>query len=1025
MKSLKLLLVLGLFWAGGAQAQSTGRVVGTVTNDQGQPVASASVVVQGTRIGVVTAPNGSYLIPGVPVGAHTMVATLIGYGDATQAVTVTAGQSVVANFRLTVKAVQLEGVVAVGYGTQSRRTVTGAVSTVRAAQIAEIPTSNAIKAIQDRIPGVDIVNSGNKPGDAVSIRIRGVRSITANNDPLYVVDGVPIAGNIADFNPDDIVSIDVLKDAAATAVYGSRGANGVLLVTTKGAGTGGVQTQFTADASYSGQRPSGLPTMMNMQQYLDMLTAAANYAGVPATPRALLNDQQFAAYNAGQQTDWQKLIQRTGVQKQFQIGMNGISGATRFNLSGNYFDQTGTAVGFDFNKITGTASVDHTQGRLRLGVSSNFTHSVQATALGDGLWGAARQQTGFGLPYDTAGLIITHPDGDPLAWNPLKAVNGVVTNNTRDRLFASAFGTFKLLDGVDLRVNFGPDYQQASQGNFQGPDAIYPGQTFRSGSYNQQTQFQYILDNMLQVNRDIGSIHHIDATLLYGIQKYRQVTSNESSQQIPYDEALYYALGRGLNPVLNTGLTESALQSYMARAVYTLMDRYTISGAIRRDGASVLAPGHKWTTFPTVGAAWQLGDESFMKRFDWLNTLKLRGSYGKTGNSSVNAYQTQGALSQTLYNFGATTAPGWTLNPSNPPNPNLGWETTAQTDAALEFGVLNNRISGSADWYKQDTKDLLLTRTLPATAGFTSALQNIGSTRNTGVELQLSSINVQNWHGIRWQTDLSWAHNHNEITGLASLSPTGCPAVAPQCDLSNGWFIGQPINIASNAANGAAVNGTDARNSGGGLAGDAQRRVWYYYKMIGIWQASEAAQAAKYGSKPGQIKLLDVNGDSVINASDLTFQGNTYPKWTGSIYNRVTVKSFDLSVLANIRWGYTLFNTYIPALYGRNGNIVSDYWTPTTPVNDNPAPNLSGGTIQYGDARGYQDGSNWRIRNIQLGYTLPQELAGRMGASTARIYATATEPYIHYKYNYFDPESGYAGGSPVYRTLLVGVNVGF
>src|SRR5881396_550678 len=268
--TLLMVLLLAVPVAGRLAAQETGQVAGTVTNQQGQPVATASVVVQGTRLNVLTGPDGKYVIANVPAGARTVVARLIGYGVATQVVTVTAGQSAVADFQLTAKAIELQGPVVVGYGTQERRTLTGAVSTVTATQINEIPTSNAIKAIQGRVPGVDIVNAGNKPGDDVSIFIRGVRSITAGNNPLIVVDGVPIAGGIGDLNAADIVSIDILKDAAATAIYGSRGANGVVLITTKGAGTGGVKTQFTADAYVIGQRPYGLPTMMNPQQYLAM-----------------------------------------------------------------------------------------------------------------------------------------------------------------------------------------------------------------------------------------------------------------------------------------------------------------------------------------------------------------------------------------------------------------------------------------------------------------------------------------------------------------------------------------------------------------------------------------------------------------------------------------------------------------------------------------------------------------------------------------------------------------------------------
>ncbi len=1017
MRAWRLLLALALLAPSGLHAQGTGRLTGTVTNEQGQPVASASVMLKGTRIGTLTGVDGKYVLPGLPTGSQTVIATLLGYGDATQQVTLNAGQTVVANFQLSVKAVQLEGIVAVGYGTQQKRTVTGAVATVKASQIAEVPTFNAIKAIQGRVAGVDITNSGFKPGDGISIRIRGVRSISATNDPLYVVDGVPIAGGIGDFNPEDIVSVDILKDAAATAVYGSRGANGVVLITTKGAGTGGLKTQFSANVNWAGQRPYGLPVMMNNQQYLAALVAGALYEHSDTSARVVLETtQKYNAYINGQHTDWQKLIERTGQQRSFQLGMNGISGNTRFNLSGNYYDQTGTAVGLKFNRSTGSAAIDHTQGRLRLGLTGNYAHSLQNIAGGDGLWGAARQQTGFGLPYDSTGALITNPDGDALAYNPLKLVQGRISDIRRDRVFASAFGTFRLLDGVDLRVNFGPDYTQEQRGNFTGADVSFGGASFRTASMDTRTTFQYILDNMLQVNKDIGTKHHIDGTLLYGIQSNRQVRDTAGAQHTPYDEASYYAINQGDNQAAYSNLTLTALESYMGRAVYTFMDRYTISGAVRRDGASQLAAGHKWTTFPSVGLAWQLGDEPFMKSFDWLSSLKLRGSWGKTGNAAVNAYQTQGALSPGKLNFGSSGQIFYQPNAYNPTNPNLGWEKTTQTDAALEYGLFGNRITGSADWYRQDTRDLLMTRSLPGTSGYFQTLQNIGSTRNLGVELQLSSINLQSWHGLRWQTDLNWSSNSNKVTGLAFYSDTAvCPKAAPRCDANNGWFVGFPIKTGGSV---------DVFNSSGGFNGDQYRRQWYDYKFLGIWQQADSALAASYGSKPGQVRLQDTNGNGKIDALDKVLIGSTYPKWTGSIYNRFTWKNIDLSGLVAFRWGYTIYNPFVPGLSGRNGMIVSDYWTPSTPVNDNPAPNLRGLPPSYGGTRGYLDGSNWRIRNIQLGYTLPAELSGRFGASNARIYATATEPYVHFKYNYFDPET-YMSGSPVYRTFQVGADVSF
>ena len=1018
MKPWKLFWVLALAAAGPLEGQATGQIAGIVRNNDGQPMAYATVMVRGTKISGVTGTDGRYTLSEVPAGSYTVVAALIGYGFSTAMVSVVEGQVTQLDFALEARAVQLEGVAVVGYGTQEKRTVTGAVSTLTAAQLAETPTFNAIKAMQDRLPGVDITNAGNKPGDSVSIRIRGVRSITAGNEPLIVVDGVPIAGGIGDLDPNIIVSIDVLKDAASTSIYGSRGANGVVLVTTKGSGAGGVQTEFRAGINYGGQSAYGLPTLMNNDQYLAMLQAAAAYAGSSTDPQTLLSEPgRYAAYQAGQHTDWQNLIDQTGYQKNLQLGMSGLTGTTRFNLSGSYFDQSGTAVGLNFNRGTGTASIDHTQGRLRLGVTGNFTHSLQVVNGGDGLWGAARQQTGFGLPYDSAGALIIHPDGEPLAYNPLRLVEGRVSENRRDRVFASAFATFKLLDGVELRVNFGPDYTQASAGNFTGADVQFGGASYRTASFNQSTNYQYTLDNMLQFNRDIGTEHHVDATLLYGIQKRRFTFGNESAQNIPYDEALYYGIGQGDNYQASSGLTEQALESYMARGVYTFRDKYTVMGAVRRDGASVLAPGHKWTTFPTVGFAWQLGDEPFMQRFGWLSSLKLRGSWGQTGNAAISAYQTQGALANGKINFGSVTAPAYYPNPSNPANPNLAWEKTAKSNVAVDFGLVGNRVTGSFDVYVENTSDLLLTRSLPGTAGYTSALQNVGSTRNSGVELQISSVNLDNRQGLQWRTDVSFAHNKNEITGLAFYSDsTLCPREAPRCDANNGWFVGQPINTGGQ---------TDPLNANGAFVGDPQRRVWYDYLQLGVWQLGDSAEAALYGSRPGQIRIQDTNGDGIINALDKVLQGNTYPKWTASIYNSFKYGGFDLSFLVNIRSGYKIWNTFLPSLFGRYGQLATSYWTPTNPDNVNPSPNLGGIPISYGNSRGYIDGSNWRIRNVQLGYTMSPQMATRFRMTSLRIYATATEPFVSYKYDYFDPESGYAGGSPVYRTLLIGADVVF
>jgi TonB-linked SusC/RagA family outer membrane protein len=506
--------------------------------------------------------------------------------------------------------------------------------------------------------------------------------------------------------------------------------------------------------------------------------------------------------------------------------------------------------------------------------------------------------------------------------------------------------------------------------------------------------FVYTFDNLLQLSRDFGSAHHIDGTALYSIQKDRFTKDSLYATQLPYNTQLWYDLGSGTAGNNLSAISEWALISYMGRINYTLLDRYSFSVTGRSDGSSRLAPGHKWAFFPSFGFAWHIGDEAFMQRFSWLNQLKLRGSYGTTGNTSINPYQTQGTLNSKLYTFGTTRVRGY--QPGSIPNPDLTWEKTDQTDIGLEFAILNNRISGSLDGYRQNTHDLLLTRLLPVTSGFTQTLQNIGSTKNSGFELGLSTVNLENYRGLTWTTEINWSSNKNEITALAS---------GAKSDLGNVWFVGNPIN----------------------LAGDPQRRVFFDWKYLGIWQFADSVEMKRFNAngatfKAGDPRVADRNGDGRINADDRIIVGDSYPNWVGSLFNRVSYKGFDLSALVSAKIGYTFIDGTPRSYTGRLGVIGDmDYWTPENPTNKNPAPNLGQVERLYATSRLYTDGSHWRVRNITLGYTFGQRLARRIGASSVRLYGTAQDPFIFTNYAGNDPEV--AGAAPTVRTLLLGSNI--
>jgi TonB-linked SusC/RagA family outer membrane protein len=993
-----------------AQAQAGGRIAGRVSTDGGRSLPGIQVTVTGTTLGAVTDSGGQYNIRNVPAGSHSVLARGIGYASGTKPVVVAAGQTVILDFTLTTSAAQLNPVVVVGYGTQDIRSVTGAVSTVQAAQLKDVPTSDPMKALQGRVAGVEIVASSNEPGAAMNVRIRGVRSLTASNEPLYVVDGIPITGGIQDFNPQMIESIDVLKDAAATAIYGSRAANGVILVTTKKAPRdGGMHASYSTDMYYGSQAPVRLIPMMNLQQYVRYMkdAAAANNQDTSLT-KIFTAKQQFAIAN-NISTDWQKAVLRDGLQRSVQGGVTGSNGDTRYNVSGNYFGQRGLIPGQGYTRGAGFASIDHSSGRFNMGLTTNGSRINTDQGEGGAAYGYAFAMTPLGRPLnymnpDSAGLLDPRPDDDPLNINPVLENQSAIRQQVVNRVFGSAYAEYKIAEGLTYRMNFGPDYTQLTNGCFNGPwthgtcanlgaNSSNQGQPPQAGQFNQQ-DFSYTLDNLVHLDRALGSLHRFDITGLYSIQHDRFTKDSLYATNLPYTTQLWYDLGSGTAGNEVSRISEWSLRSYMGRANYTLADRYSFSFTERADGSSRLAPGHKWAYFPSFGAAWQVGDEPIMRGLTFLNSLKLRGSYGTTGNTAINPYQTEGTLASRLYTFGTTRVRGY--KPGSIPNPDLGWEKTDQTDVGIDYAIFNSRISGTIDGYKYNTHDLLLTRLLPVTSGFTQTLQNIGATKNTGVEVSLSTLNIRNWRGLSWTSDVNWSHNKNEIVALASGATS---------DIGNVWFVGHPINIPT----------------------DAQRRVFYDYKYVGVWQFKDSLTMKQFNAngstfKFGDPRVADINGDGKITADDRTFVGDSYPAWTGSLSNRVTFHGFDFSGLITAKWKYTFIDGTPRSYFGRFNNVADlDYWTPTNPTNKNPAPTTGAVDRLYASTRLYTDGSHWRIRNLTAGYTFDQRFTRRLGVQSVRLYGTAQDPYIHSDYIGIDPEV--AGAVPTVRTLLLGSNI--
>ncbi|HEY4305213.1 MAG TPA: SusC/RagA family TonB-linked outer membrane protein [Gemmatimonadaceae bacterium] len=1008
------LLVVAPFIAAVAQAQ-TGRIAGAVTGTDGQPLQGTNVVVVGTSIASSAGADGRYTLPNVPVGRQLVRATHVGYAPDSQYVSVGANQSATASFRLATHAVQLEGVVTVGYGTENRREVTGAVSSITADALNQVVGGNPLDAIKGRIPGVDITATSFDPGAAQTIRIRGVRSITANNNPLYVVDGVPITGDLRDIDAGSIEAIDVLKDASATAVYGSRGANGVVMITTKrGAITNG-GTDFTLSSTYGVSKIRQEVDMMSGTEFANYrresyrnstnatyAAACANYMTNPTPCDAVALDPTMRAnLAAGVNTNWQDLMLRQGNLQNTNIGFSGGNVNTRFRAGFAYLGQNSINIVQGYNDRSGSFNISQTNGKLdlQLGIQGSKTH--RDIGRGSVMWDEALFNPALGRNVDSTGRQVFLPTEDGLLVNPVMAAYGYQRAVDRTNVLGTLTGSYELMPGLRIHSNFGPQYNNQVDGALIG---IYTRQKRGTGApdatarRNQNTN--YTLSNFLDFDRTYGE-HHVEATALYEVASFETVFDSAAATQLPFDNQLWYNLGTGATPTLSGQYTKTALQSGMGRARYTFLDRYTLEVVGRYDGSSVLAEGHKFAFFPAASLGWQIGDESFMQKVPAISDLKLRLSYGRSGNSAIGAYQTLGLLNRTWYASGTSYLTAFA--PGAIPNPSLKWETTDKFNAGLDFGIFNQRIAGSLDVYRDNTSNLLLSRALPFTSGYASVLENVGATKNTGVELGVTTQNLQNFHGLAWTSDFSWSTNKNRIVALSSGLTS---------DVGNLRFVGQPIN------------------------------VYYDYKYVGLWQTADSALArTSCGCKVGSVRVADINGDGKLNADDRTIIGRHYnfPRWQGSMNNRFNYKSFDISALTTARIGFTINDAFTAAydgLSGRFNNVATNYWTPENQSGTDPRPSVDGlGT--FTSARNYKDGSFVRIRDITLGYTVSPALASRLSSKGMRLYARVQDPFIFTDYKGWDPEAGFSvgdpnnngsqvdQGGPAFRSILFGIDFHF
>ncbi|MFD2523643.1 SusC/RagA family TonB-linked outer membrane protein [Emticicia soli] len=967
------------------QAQ-TRSVSGTVSDASGSALPGVSVTVKGTTQGAITDASGKFSLQAK--NNAVLVFSYIGY----KAQEINIGSKTTVNASLEEDAAALSEVIVVGYGSQKKSQTTGAISQVSAKQIQEMPITSLGQAMQGRVAGVDVSQSGSRPGSVPKILIRGRRSFNAGNDPLYVVDGIPLSAGYEDLNPSDVQSMEVLKDATATAIYGARGANGVVLVTTKRGAVKG-KTTVSFDTYGGVSTPLDKIQLFSGPEFLEYVREAyratnlykdANGNPVPTGVGDAAADAKVAVLGGdpavargianGTNTDWQDLLLRNGVMQNHSLGIQGGNDKTQFYISGGYFQDKGITAGLDYTRMSLRVNIDHNiNNRLKVGISSYTMYSIRN---GENLnpYGMTIQQNPLAEPYDANGNIIFSPTNDALLTNPLaEIVPGAQVDETKKyRLFNSLYAEVKIIEGLKYRVNFGPDFTISRWGRFIGAATNARKLGDPQASAQNNIGFNWTLENIVSYNKTFKAKHNLGVTLLHSLQRDNFEVYRTDVQGVPAESQQFYNLGNASSVLaVGSGLTQWTINSYMARVNYDFNDKYLLTATLRRDGSSRFGANTKYGNFPGIAVGWNISNEPFLKPVAWIDMLKLRAGWGVVGNQGVAPYQTQGLLTRTAYAWGSVAAFGY--RPSTIGNPDLKWESSATANIGLDFSFLSGRIQGSLELYETNTTDLLLSDQLPGSIGFGSVTRNVGQTRNKGIELGFTTVNVNTPGGFKWTTDFTFTKNKEEIVSLYNGKVD---------DLGNRWFIGQPLNS------------------------------YFDFKKVGIWQSNEADLAKSFGSEVGQIRVQDTNGDGKITAADRVLLGSDIPNFSAGFTTRFEYKGFDLSAFLFGRFGNMIvsgFHQDRNQLAGRYQQIKVDYWTPNNPTNEFPRPKSTQEFPVYNTTLIYYDGTFVKLRNINFGYTFSPKIARKLGMESLRLFTSIQQPKIwsvyRDKYNGIDPEA--------------------
>lgn len=992
-------------------------IKGTISDKTG-PIIGANVIIKGTTNGVITDIDGNFTLENVKKGDILQV-SFIGYS--TKEIKISNNNNL--HIQLDEDTQSLEEVVVVGYGSQRKSDLTGGVTAVGEDKLGLVSTNNLMDKLAGQIPGLNISTGNAQPGEDQTLRIRGNNSLTASNDPLIVMDGIPYSGSLGDIDPDIIESMSVLKDASSAAIYGSRGSNGVILIQTKKG------RQGKATVTYKGQvgmaETERRLDMMSGDEYLQYLYDYNHLKnGIPydqLTPESVLGADELANYKAGRTIDWQDKMFRQALVTNHQISLTGGTESTTYMASISRLRQDGVVRNTGMKRTNISLNINQNLGKwLKIGMSMQAIQKEYGGELP--YLEAGLKMSPFGTYSDEEGNLEYYPmSRNTLFYNPMSDCDAIEDKTNRN-VFISTFADITLpVKGLSFRTNFGYNYRNNFVGTYYGRNTLTGSKVDGAASIENTHYWDYTWENILKYENTFGK-HKIDATGLFSIQETSKQYSKQSAESFVNDEGGYHNMAGGeKNKSLSSSLTETALLSYMIRLNYAYAGKYLLTLTGRSDGYSAFGANNKYAFFPSAAAAWNISSEEFMENTrNWLDMMKLRVSYGANGNQGINAYQTLDRLSLTQYIWGdgGYTVNGVYLPTNGVGNPNLKWETTYTFNTGIDFGLFNGRLSGNIDFYIANTKDLLMNRTVPYMNGYRSILDNIGQTRNVGVEFALNSINIET-KDFLWKTNVNFSLNRDKIIKLQENGKD---------DITNKWFIGEPTN------------------------------VYYDYNVIGTWQTDDPRwkclvekdnagniisekwgyytddwKEIQKGAEPGSAKLEDVDGDGVITADDKKIIGSKLPSFLMSMTNNFTYKDFYMSFVLNGVFGQWRqmhdqnFDRWMPEFNYLSG---MNYWTESNPTNEMTSPSY----VPYEKHSFYKKMNYVQLKNITIGYNIPKTFTQKLGITSARVDVSVnnvcTFSNIKNALNYDnakanDDEKGVVVGYPTARSYMLGLNVTF